>query len=60
MVRIIYRSALPQPDEVPPELRAAAAAALTMSLREPRPVGFPLLFTSDICVSRGTHQFAAR
>jgi site-specific recombinase XerD len=48
VVRIIYKSELPQPDEVPPALRAAAAAALTMPLREPRPPGFPLLFSSDM------------
>ena len=48
MVRIIYKSELPQPDEVPPALHAAAAAALATPLREPRPVGFPLLFTSDM------------
>jgi len=48
VVRIIYKAALPLPDEVPPPLRAVAAAALSMPLREPRPVGFPLLFTSDM------------
>jgi integrase/recombinase XerD len=48
MVRIIHRSELPQPDEVPPSLRGAAAAAITMRVREPRPAGFPLLFTSDM------------
>jgi integrase/recombinase XerD len=48
MVRIIHKSELPQPDEVPPSLRDAAAAAITMRVREPRPAGFPLLFTSDM------------
>lgn len=48
MVRIIYKSELPQPDAVPSALSAAAAAALTTPLREPRPAGFPLLFTSDM------------
>jgi integrase/recombinase XerD len=48
VVRIIYKSELPQPDEVPPALRAAAVAALTTPLREPRPTRFPLLFTSDM------------
>jgi integrase/recombinase XerD len=48
VVRIIHKSTLPRPEEVPPALRAAAAAALTMPLREPRPAGFPLLFTSDM------------
>jgi site-specific recombinase XerD len=33
---------------VPAALRTAAATALTMPLREPRPAGFPLLFTSDM------------
>lgn len=48
MARIIHKGELPQPDEVPPSLRAAAAAALAMPLREPRPAGFPLLFTADM------------
>lgn len=48
MVRIIHRTELPQPDEVPPALRVAAAAALGNPLREPRPAGFPLLFSSDM------------
>jgi Phage integrase, N-terminal SAM-like domain len=48
VVRIIRTSELPQPNEVPPSLRAAAVAALGMRVREPRPVGFPLLFTSDM------------
>ena len=48
MVRIIYKSELPQPDEVPPSLRAAAVAAHSMHVREPRPAGFPLLFNSNM------------
>jgi integrase/recombinase XerD len=48
MVEIIRKGELPQPDEVPAALRAAAAAALTMTVREPRPAGFPLLFSSDL------------
>jgi integrase/recombinase XerD len=48
VVRIIHKSELPQPNEVPPSLRAAAVAAVGMRVREPRPVGFPLLFTSDM------------
>ena len=48
VVRIIYKSELPRPEEVPPALRAAAAAAFTTPLREPRPAGFPLLFTSGM------------
>jgi site-specific recombinase XerD len=48
VVTIIHKSELPPPDEVPPSLRAAAVAALGMRVREPRPVGFPLLFTSDM------------
>jgi integrase/recombinase XerD len=47
MVEIVRRGELPQPNEVPERLRAAASFALGMTLREPRPVGFPLLFTSD-------------
>jgi site-specific recombinase XerD len=48
MVEIIRKGALPRPEEVPAGLRAAAAAALKMTLREPRPAGFPLLFSSDL------------
>lgn len=48
MVEIIRKGDLPQPAEVPETLREASAAALSMTLREPRPVGFPLLFSSDM------------
>jgi site-specific recombinase XerD len=47
MVQIIRKGALPLPVEVPPSLRAAAAAAQTIKLREPRPVGFPMLFDAQ-------------
>jgi integrase/recombinase XerD len=48
MVEIIRKGELPRPEEVPAGLRAAAAAAIKMTLLEPRPAGFPLLFTSDM------------
>lgn len=48
VVEIIRKGTLPDPSEVPAALRQAAAAALGMTLREPRPVGFPLLFSSDM------------
>ena len=48
MVEIIRKGELPQPDEVPAALRAAAAAALKTTVREPRPAGFPLLFSSEL------------
>ena len=48
MVEIVRKGELPQPGEVPEVLREAATAALSMTLREPRPVGFPLLFSSDM------------
>ncbi len=48
VVEIIRKGTLPDPSEVPAALRHVAAAALRMSLREPRPVGFPLLFSSDL------------
>jgi integrase len=48
MVEIIRKEELPRPEEVPEGLRGAATAALTMKLREPRPVGFPLLFSADM------------
>ncbi len=46
MVEIIRKGELPLPDEVPESLRVAAAAAREITLREPRPAGFPLLFTA--------------
>jgi len=48
MVEIIRKGALPSPGEVPEALREAATTALNMTLREPRPVGFSLLFSSDM------------
>jgi integrase/recombinase XerD len=48
VVEIIRKGVLPQPGEVPEALREAATAALSITLREPRPVGFPLLFSSDM------------
>lgn len=48
MVEIIRKGKLPQPIEVPIAVRDAAAVALGMTLREPRPEGFPLLFSSDM------------
>lgn len=47
MVQIIRKSVLPLPDEVPAGLRAAAAEAHTIKLREPRPCGFPLMFDAS-------------
>ena len=38
---------LPEPDEVGEHLAEAALQARSMVLREPRPAGFPLLFTAD-------------
>lgn len=48
MVEIIRKARLPRPEEVPPGLRAAAAAAGNIKVREPRPAGFALLFTSQM------------
>jgi site-specific recombinase XerD len=48
VVEIIRKGELPQPAEVPAAVREAATAALSMTLREGRPAGFPLLFTSDL------------
>jgi integrase/recombinase XerD len=48
VVEIIRKGELPRPEEVPAGLRAAAAAAFKITLREPRPAGFPLLFSSSM------------
>lgn len=48
MVEIIRKADLPQHNEVAPALRAAVTAASRIVLREPRPMGFPLLFTLDM------------
>jgi len=48
VVEIIRKSTLPTPEEVIPRLREAAATAHSIKLREPRPSGFPLLFTADL------------
>jgi hypothetical protein len=45
MVQIIRKAALPTPDEVAGATRAAAEQVHAVDLREPRPAGFPLLFT---------------
>ena len=37
MVELIRKGVLPQPEDVPEALREAAAVALNMTLREPRP-----------------------
>jgi site-specific recombinase XerD len=48
MVEIIRKARLPRPEEVPPGLLAAATAASGIKVREPRPAGFALLFTSQM------------
>jgi integrase/recombinase XerD len=48
MVQIIRKAALPLASEVALSLHTAVAAAASISLREPRPAGFPLLFSSDM------------
>ncbi|MEJ8859512.1 hypothetical protein WKW79_33455 [Variovorax robiniae] len=48
MVQIIRKAALPTPSEVIERLHPAVTQALAMTLREPRPAGFPLLFTADM------------
>lgn len=48
MVQIIRKAQLPNPSEVIEHLRPAAAQAHAIMLREPRPAGFPLLFTEDL------------
>jgi site-specific recombinase XerD len=48
MVQIIRKAPLPSASEVPEALAPAAAAATKIRIREMRPVGFPLLFTSEL------------
>lgn len=48
MVRILRKAALPTPADVVECLRPLAAQALLIKLREPRPTGFPLLFSSEL------------
>ena len=48
MAEIIRKTALPHPAEVPAGVRTAAEEALSLTLRQPSPEGFPLLFTSKI------------
>jgi hypothetical protein len=45
MVQIIRKASLPTPDEVAARTRDAAEQAGAVAVREPRPAGFPLLFT---------------
>jgi site-specific recombinase XerD len=47
MVEIVRKGPLPDPAQVPEPLRQATTLALSICLREPRPAGFPLLFTAD-------------
>jgi site-specific recombinase XerD len=48
VVQIIRKAQLPTPSEVTEHLGPAAAQAHAIMLREPRPAGFPLLFTADL------------
>lgn len=48
MVEIIRKAQLPSPGEVPEAIRRAAEEAVGVRLREPRPIGFPLLFTCEL------------
>ena len=48
MVVVVRKSTLPSSAEVPEPLRAAAQAAGSVSLREPRSAGFPLFFTNSM------------
>lgn len=50
MVEMIRKAALPSPAEVPEAIRLAAREAANVRLREPRPIGFPLLFTSEFAL----------
>jgi site-specific recombinase XerD len=47
MVQIIRKATLPLGTDVPESLRRAAEAAARVTVRAPRPVGFPLLFSAQ-------------
>ena len=47
MVQIVRKASLPDPSEVIEGIAPAAAQAHAIALREPRPAGFPLLFTAQ-------------
>jgi site-specific recombinase XerD len=47
VVQIVRKASLPNPSEVSERLVSAAAQAQSTMLREPRPAGFPLLFTAQ-------------
>jgi hypothetical protein len=48
MVTVVRKFVLPTQAEVPERLSEAAQAAASISLREPRPVGFPFFFTDSM------------
>ena len=48
VVEIIRKGELPRAEEAPVALRRAAAAALGIALRGPRPTGFPLLLSAEM------------
>lgn len=48
MVVVVRKSTLPTAAEAPERFRAAAQAAGSVSLREPRSAGFPLFFTDSM------------
>src|SRR5665213_1286581 len=50
MVQIIRKGVLPLPIDVPESILRAAAEAPGVQVREPRPVGFPLLFTESLAL----------
>jgi site-specific recombinase XerD len=50
VAQIIRKAALPSSCEVPESVRSAAAAAAKIVLREPRPAGFPLLFSAELAL----------
>ena len=58
MVQIIRKASLPTPDEVAARTRAAAEQARAVTVREPRPSGFPLLFTRQWQSGGSAVQFA--
>lgn len=57
MVQIIRKVPLPNASDLPDRLHDAALAARYLPLREPKPLGFPLLFSSEMLLIEPAVQY---